>query len=58
MTKRMLDNYDSMFGGLPADSSKEFSIRADKIHVNERVIDQQIELAKRQKSWLRRVIKK
>ena len=52
MTKRMLDNYDSMFGGLPAVSSKEFSIRADKIHVNERVIDQQIELAKRQKSWL------
>jgi len=48
----MLDNYDSMFGGLATIGSKEFSVKASKIHVNEKIIDQQIKLAKKQKSWL------
>ena len=52
MTNRMLDNYDSMFGGLAVVGSKEFSVKAGKIHVNEKIIDQQIKLAKKQKSWL------
>ena len=48
----MLDNYDSMFGKLSSVSSKEFSINSDKIHVNEKIINQQIKLAKKQKSWV------
>lgn len=52
MTKRILDNYDSMFGGLSAVGSREFSLKMEKIHLNEKIIDQQIKLAKKQKSWL------
>jgi len=52
MNNKILDNYDSMFGELSPISSKEFSIKSDKIHINEKIIDQQIKLAKKQKSWL------
>jgi len=52
MNNKMLDNYDSMFGGLSAISQKEFSVKFDKIHVNEKIVNQQIELARKQKSWI------
>lgn len=52
MINKMLDNYDSMFGKLLAVSPKDFSIKLEKIHINEKIINRQIKLAKQQNSWI------
>ncbi|TSC96044.1 MAG: UDP-N-acetylglucosamine 2-epimerase [Parcubacteria group bacterium Athens1014_10] len=48
----MLDNYGMMFGDLSAVSQREFYIKSDKVYVNEKIINQQIRLARKQKSWV------